>query len=90
MHLRRNTANGPGLGPSCKYPPIMLNDRNVRVNAILPSIIDTPLNRRDMPGAEFDRWMAPSDLAEVALFLLSDAARLITGVLLPVTGRVNI
>jgi NAD(P)-dependent dehydrogenase (short-subunit alcohol dehydrogenase family) len=55
---------------------------------VLPSIIDTPLNRRDMPKAEFDRWVAPADLAAVMLFLASDEAKAITGALIPVTGRV--
>jgi NAD(P)-dependent dehydrogenase (short-subunit alcohol dehydrogenase family) len=62
--------------------------KGVTVNAVLPSIIDTPLNRRDMPKAEFDRWVAPADLASVMLFLASDEARAVTGALIPVTGRV--
>jgi NAD(P)-dependent dehydrogenase (short-subunit alcohol dehydrogenase family) len=65
-----------------------LKDAGVRVNAVMPSIIDTPVNRADMPDAEFDRWVAPEALADVIGFLLSDAARAITGALLPVTGRV--
>ena len=64
-----------------------LLDRGVRVNAVAPSIIDTPLNRRDMPDADFERWVAPEALAEVVAFLLSPAARAMTGALLPVTGR---
>ena len=63
-------------------------DRGVRVNAVLPSIIDTAQNRKDMPDAEVDRWVTPQALAEVIAFLLSDASRAVTGVLLPVTGRV--
>ena len=64
-----------------------LKDRGVRVNAILPSIIDTPANRADMPKAQFDRWVSPDALAEVIRFLISDRARAITGVLLPITAR---
>lgn len=65
-----------------------LKDEGVRVNALLPSIIDTPANRADMPDAEFDRWVTPSQLAEVIAFLLSPAGVAITGALIPVTGRV--
>ncbi|MDR7156256.1 NAD(P)-dependent dehydrogenase (short-subunit alcohol dehydrogenase family) [Sphingobium xenophagum] len=60
----------------------------VRVNAILPSILDTPANRADMPGADFGSWVTPTQLAGVAAFLLSPAADAITGALIPVTGRV--
>jgi NAD(P)-dependent dehydrogenase (short-subunit alcohol dehydrogenase family) len=62
--------------------------KGVTVNAVLPSIIDTPGNRRDMPKADFDRWVAPADLAAVMLFLASDEAKAVTGALIPVTGRV--
>ncbi|MBB3860956.1 NAD(P)-dependent dehydrogenase (short-subunit alcohol dehydrogenase family) [Novosphingobium hassiacum] len=65
-----------------------LKDSGVRVNAVLPSIIDTARNREDMPDAQFDRWVAPSALATVVAFLLSDDAAAITGALLPVNGRV--
>lgn len=65
-----------------------LKDSGVRVNAVLPSIIDTPANRASMPDADFARWVTPDALAEVIGFLLSDKARAITGALLPVTGRV--
>jgi NAD(P)-dependent dehydrogenase (short-subunit alcohol dehydrogenase family) len=60
----------------------------VTVNAVLPSIIDTPQNRKDMPDADPKTWVAPTDLAEVILFLASDAAKAMTGALVPVTGRV--
>jgi NAD(P)-dependent dehydrogenase (short-subunit alcohol dehydrogenase family) len=60
----------------------------ITVNAILPSIIDTPFNRADMPKADFATWVSPRALAEVILFLASDAGAPITGALLPVTGRV--
>ncbi len=60
----------------------------VNVNAVLPSLIDTPRNRADMPDADFDTWLKPHDLAQVICFLASDAARAVHGVLLPVTGLV--
>ncbi len=62
--------------------------KGVTVNAVLPSIIDTPANRRDMPNADFSRWVAPADLAAVMLFLASDEAKAVTGALIPVSGRV--
>lgn len=65
-----------------------LKDEGVRVNAILPSILDTPANRKDMPDADFSRWVSAGQLAEVIAFLLSPAATPITGALIPVTGRV--
>jgi NAD(P)-dependent dehydrogenase (short-subunit alcohol dehydrogenase family) len=60
----------------------------VTVNAVLPSIIDTPANRASIPKADFAKWVAPSELAEVILFLASDAASAVTGALIPVNGRV--
>ncbi|HEY2928602.1 SDR family NAD(P)-dependent oxidoreductase [Piscinibacter sp.] len=63
-------------------------DRGLTVNAVLPGIIDTPANRRDMPQADFSRWVAPEALADVVAFLLSDAARAITGAGIPVMGRI--
>jgi NAD(P)-dependent dehydrogenase (short-subunit alcohol dehydrogenase family) len=61
---------------------------DVTVNAVLPSILDTPANRADMPKADASTWVAPADLAAVMLFLASEPARAITGALIPVTGRV--
>jgi NAD(P)-dependent dehydrogenase (short-subunit alcohol dehydrogenase family) len=60
----------------------------VTVNAVLPSTIDTPANRASMPRADFSKWVTPKELAEVILFLVSDAASAVTGALLPVAGRV--
>ena len=65
-----------------------LKAANITVNAILPSIIDTPPNRKDMPGADFDTWVKAEQLADVILFLVSDQANAITGALVPVVGRV--
>lgn len=60
----------------------------VTVNAVLPSIIDTPVNRADMPDADFATWVRPEELAAVILFLASSEASAVTGTLLPVVGRV--
>ena len=65
-----------------------LKDRGVTVNAVLPSIIDTPANRADMPDSDASRWVTPEALARVIAFLLSDDATPITGACLPVAGRV--
>ncbi len=65
-----------------------LKNRGVTVNAVLPSILDTPANRAEMPDAAFDRWVAPADLAAIILFLASEEAKAITGALIPVTGGV--
>lgn len=62
-----------------------LADRDVTVNALLPSIIDTPTNRADMPDADTSNWVQPQALADVILFLASPAARAISGALIPVT-----
>jgi NAD(P)-dependent dehydrogenase (short-subunit alcohol dehydrogenase family) len=60
----------------------------ITVNAVLPSTIDTAANRVSMPDADFAKWVRPEELADVILFLASDAASAITGALLPVQGRV--
>ncbi|MDE2380021.1 3-oxoacyl-ACP reductase FabG [Bradyrhizobium sp.] len=60
----------------------------VTVNAVLPSIIDTQANRAGMPNADFAKWVAPQELAEVILFLAGESASAVTGALIPVSGRV--
>lgn len=63
-----------------------LREKNINVNCVLPSIIDTPQNRADMPEADPGCWVAPADLAKVILFLCSESARSIHGAALPVVG----
>jgi NAD(P)-dependent dehydrogenase (short-subunit alcohol dehydrogenase family) len=65
-----------------------LKSTSVTVNAVLPSILDTPQNRQDMPDADPSKWVALADLAAVILFLASPASHAVTGALIPVTGRV--
>ncbi|HUH37141.1 MAG TPA: SDR family NAD(P)-dependent oxidoreductase [Spongiibacteraceae bacterium] len=60
--------------------------RGVNVNAVLPSVIDTPQNRQAMPDADPALWVAPEDLANVICFLASDQARALHGALVPVRG----
>lgn len=64
-----------------------LKDGGITVNAVMPGIIDTPQNRKDMPDADFSRWVQPADIAAVILFLASPAASAVTGASIPVTGR---
>jgi NAD(P)-dependent dehydrogenase (short-subunit alcohol dehydrogenase family) len=56
-----------------------LKDTGVRVNSVLPSIIDTEANRRAMPKADFTKWPKPEEIARVILFLASDEAKLVHG-----------
>jgi NAD(P)-dependent dehydrogenase (short-subunit alcohol dehydrogenase family) len=62
--------------------------KGITVNAVLPSIIDTPANRKDMPKADFAKWVRPEAIGELIAFLLSDEASAITGALIPISGRV--
>ena len=62
-------------------------DSGINVNAIMPSIMDTPANRESMPDEEHDRWVAPADVAKVICFLTSDDAAIINGAAIPVYGR---
>ena len=65
-----------------------LKGKGIRVNAVLPSIIDTPANRKDMPDADFSSWVTGGELAQVIRFLLTPEASGITGAQIPVLGRV--
>ncbi len=64
-----------------------LRGEQILVNAVLPSIIDTPFNRASMPDADFERWPKPADIAEAILFLASPSNALTSGALVPVYGR---
>jgi NAD(P)-dependent dehydrogenase (short-subunit alcohol dehydrogenase family) len=62
-------------------------DDGIRANAILPSTIDTPANRRSMPDADFDTWVKPDEIARVIAFLCSDDGAVTSGAHVPVYGR---
>jgi NAD(P)-dependent dehydrogenase (short-subunit alcohol dehydrogenase family) len=82
------TASKSGVSRLTEALAEEMKDKGVRVNAVLPTIIDTPQNRKDMSDADFSKWVSPDELADVIAFLLSNHARGITGALLPVAGRV--
>lgn len=63
-----------------------LRMKNINVNCVLPTILDTAQNRAEMPDADPKRWVSPHDLAQVIAFLASDGARAIHGAGVPVTG----
>ena len=63
------------------------NRGTVRANAVMPSVIDTPMNREMMPDADFEAWVDPADIAEVVRFLASDAAGVTSGAAVPVYGE---
>lgn len=64
-----------------------LKASNINVNSILPGTIDTPQNRTSQPSADFAKWVEPSAIADVILFLASDAARAVNGAAVPVFGQ---
>ncbi len=59
----------------------------IRVNAVLPSVIDTPVNRKDMPHADTSKWVSPEDIAEILYDLTLTKSKSITGALIPISGR---
>jgi len=63
------------------------NEGTVRANAIMPSVIDTPMNREMMPDADHEKWVDPADIARVVAFLCSDAATVTSGAAVPVYGE---
>ena len=64
-----------------------LKGSGVRVNSVLPSIIDTDPNRKAMPDADFSKWPKPEEIAQVVLFLCSAEAKLVHGAAIPVYGE---
>ena len=64
-----------------------LKQSNINVNCVLPGTIDTPQNRKAVPGGDFSKWVQPEAIADVILFLISDGARAINGAAVPVYSR---
>lgn len=64
-----------------------MKDSGINVNAIIPGTIDTPHNRKDMPRADFKKWVKPQEIAKVISFLCSKEADSITGAVVPVLGK---
>ena len=85
MGMGAYTASKSGVHRLTEALAEELAGTGVTVNAILPSIIDTPTNRADMPDADFAQWVQPAAIADVIRFLASSAARGVTGALIPVT-----
>ena len=59
----------------------------IRVNAVLPSVIDTPANRAAQPDADHSKWVAPEEIAKVIRFLISDESAPVSGAGVPVYGK---
>jgi NAD(P)-dependent dehydrogenase (short-subunit alcohol dehydrogenase family) len=86
-----------GMGAYCASKAVVLRlseamaaelgDVNIRVNCVMPTTLDTPANRAEMPEADASKWVAPADLAETIVFLASNRANAVQGAALPVTGR---
>ncbi|MBM3422874.1 MAG: SDR family NAD(P)-dependent oxidoreductase [Chlorobi bacterium] len=94
----RSALSGKALmGPYCASKATVirftetLSEENkhygINVNCVLPSIVDTPQNRKDMPDSDFSTWVDPDALADVIVFLASDASRALHGAAVPVYGR---
>ena len=64
-----------------------LRNQQITANAILPSVIDTPSNRKSMPKADHTKWVTPAEIARVILFLVGPDSRIISGAAIPVYGR---
>ena len=66
-----------------------VKQHDINVNAVLPTIIDTPANRKDMPNADFSKWVTTVQVADVIAFLASDAASYVTGCCINVDGGLS-
>jgi NAD(P)-dependent dehydrogenase (short-subunit alcohol dehydrogenase family) len=85
MGMGAYAASKAGVHKLTEALAVELMGTSVTVNAILPSIIDTPTNRKDMPDADPKGWVTPQGIADVMLFLASPASAAVTGALIPAT-----
>ena len=76
-----------GLNALVETIALETREHSITANAVLPGIIDTPANRKAMPGADFSRWVAPEKIAQQILWLCSEAASDTSGALIPIYGR---
>lgn len=82
------TASKAGVAKLTEALSEEVKAKGITVNAILPSIIDTPQNRKDMADADFSKWVQPEAIGDIIVFLVSDKARAITGASIPAPGLV--
>jgi NAD(P)-dependent dehydrogenase (short-subunit alcohol dehydrogenase family) len=88
---------GPGVGAYSASKAALVSlirtvaaenkDAGITANVILPGTIDTPTNRKDMPGADVSNWVQPASVASLIVWLAGDAGKDVTGAVLPVYGR---
>jgi NAD(P)-dependent dehydrogenase (short-subunit alcohol dehydrogenase family) len=76
-----------GLVALVKNVAVETKDLGITANAVLPSVIDTPLNRKAMPNADFSRWVAPESIAKSLVWLASKDAGDVSGAVIPIYGR---
>jgi NAD(P)-dependent dehydrogenase (short-subunit alcohol dehydrogenase family) len=82
------TASKAGVARLTEALSEEVKNDGITVNAVLPSTIDTAANRKDMPKADFAKWVKAEQIADLIVFLLSDKASAITGASIPISGRV--
>jgi NAD(P)-dependent dehydrogenase (short-subunit alcohol dehydrogenase family) len=82
------TASKAGVARLTEALSEEVKNNGITVNAVLPSTIDTAANRKDMPKADFSKWVKAEQIADLIVFLLSDKASAITGASIPIAGRV--
>ncbi len=87
-NLSAYNASKAGLNALVRTVAAEVRGTGVTANAVLPSIIDTSINRAAMPGADFSKWVTPASIASLLLWLVSDAAADVNGALIPIYGQV--